>query len=636
MHPNALSVASNLVCIKIWNAKSLGKWCGSNYFRKVKHMKLSTLFCFVIILTACSQASSDRGDASLQPTRTSATLYTNEAYGQSPTMKAVTDPAEYYAKRIIAKDLVFDQKWSEAAPLLESLVAQYSDDGDVWYMLGITYMRTENWHDAIPALENTITLGTILSGVPTGSAPSNDIMLLIAESYAALGDASNATLWAEKSLAARYDDRPFMARKSHFKEALSPDEYQNILGGALEANLSRDEAWRADLAHLADEIRRLHVNFDNVISKHEFNQHIAEIDTKIPSLTEQEIVFEFMKLVGRMGSGHNIIIPTNGAKGSFSRLPVEFYWFSDGLYIIDANEGFEQYIGSEVTSIGGVPIVEALNKTAIINARDNEMQHLWLSPYYVSLPEVLKGLSIVDDAATVSLTMTNTDGVTKDVNFSGTEWSFQGFPKLPKQRHTDLPLYLKNSGQLFWVEAIPEKNTIFVQFNWVNERDGNTLADFSQRLTKLVEASNLDNLIIDLRHNPGGNGSILPSLTRALIHAETAKPDGKLFIISGRGTYSAAHNLLTDLNRLTNAVIVGEPSGSRPNAISEAGWFKLPNSGLTGLVSTQFHQTSKAEDHRIWIAPHIPTSLSSAEYFAGIDPSLEAIFEVIANSANNQ
>ena len=599
-------------------------------------MKLSTLLFFVIVLTACGQAQNDQNDVSALSPQNVATKYTNKSHGHFPTTKTVDDPAQYYANRMVAKGLVFEQKWSEAAPLLESLVAQYPDDGDVWYMLGIAHMRTENWLDAIPALENTIALGAGLSGVPTGSSPPNDIMLLIAECHAALGDAANTKLWAEKSLAARYDDRPFMAGKPHFKEALSLDEYQRILGVPSETDLSHDEAWRADLTHLADEIRRLHINLGNVISKRDFNQQVTEIDAKIPSLTEQEIVFEFMKLVGQMGNGHNVIIPTNGAKGSFSRLPVEFYWLSDGLYIVDANEGFEQFIGSKVISIGSTPIAEALDKTLILNARDNEMQHLWLSPYYISLPEVLKGLGIIEDAATVPLTIVDPDGATKTVSFSGTQWSFQGFPKLPKPGHTDLPLYLKNSEQLFWMEALPERNAIFVQFNFVNERDDNTLADFSRRLTEMVETSNLDNIILDIRHNPGGNGSILPSLTRALIHAEIAKPDGKLFIVIGRGTFSAAHTLLVDINELSNAVIVGEPSGSRPNAISEAGWFKLPHSGLMGIVSTQFHQTSSAEDHRIWIAPHIPTSLSSAEYFAGIDPSLEAIFEVITNDNPNQ
>jgi len=42
----------------------------------------------------------------------------------------------------------------------------------------------------------------------------------------------------------------------------------------------------------------------------------------------------------------------------------------------------------------------------------------------------------------------------------------------------------------------------------------------------------------------------------------------------GRETFSAAQNLLTDITKYTNAILVGEPNGSKPNHVGEAGWFK--------------------------------------------------------------
>lgn len=38
-----------------------------------------------------------------------------------------------------------------------------------------------------------------------------------------------------------------------------------------------------------------------------------------------------------------------------------------------------------------ISVEEALQKTNAINARDNDMQNLWLGPYYLGLPDVLKG-----------------------------------------------------------------------------------------------------------------------------------------------------------------------------------------------------------------------------------------------------
>ena len=125
-------------------------------------------------------------------------------------------------------------------------------------------------------------------------------------------------------------------------------------------------------------------------------------------------------------------------------------------------------------------------------------------------------------------------------------------------------------------------------------------------------------------------------MLKTVINFELMHPEGNVFVLMGRETFSAAQNLLTDITKYTNAILVGEPSGSKPNHIGEAGWFKLPYSGLMGLISTQFHQTSKAEDHRKWIAPHIPVSMSSTDYFNGSDKALDVILEVIKTSESKE
>jgi hypothetical protein len=123
-------------------------------------------------------------------------------------------------------------------------------------------------------------------------------------------------------------------------------------------------------------------------------------------------------------------------------------------------------------------------------------------------------------------------------------------------------------------------------------------------------------------------------MLKTLIEFEIINPNGKIFVLMGRGTFSAAQNLLTEITKFTNAILVGEPSGSKPSFIGESGWFKLPYSGLMGIVASQYHQPSKAEDFRKWIAPHIPVNLSSTDYFNGNDKVLNVIMDVIKTSEN--
>jgi hypothetical protein len=292
----------------------------------------------------------------------------------------------------------------------------------------------------------------------------------------------------------------------------------------------------------------------------------------------------------------------------------------------------EQWIGYKVESIENTPIEAALQKTNAVNARDNDMQILWLGPYYLGLPDVLKGLGIIKNANQVTITLSDKDGKSEKVAMNPVAWQFTGMPILPKLKTENQPLFLSKTEDNYWAKTLPKHNVTYIQFNVVQQKEELTLMDFNLKLRENIKQSNSQNLILDLRFNSGGDGSIVPPMLKTLIEFEIINPEGKIFVLMGRGTFSAAQNLLTEITKFTNAILVGEPSGSKPSFIGEAGWFQLPYSGLMGIVASQYHQTYKAEDHRKWIAPHIPVSLSSTDYFNGNDKALNVIMEVIKTS----
>ncbi len=131
--------------------------------------------------------------------------------------------------------------------------------------------------------------------------------------------------------------------------------------------------------------------------------------------------------------------------------------------------------------------------------------------------------------------------------------------------------------------------------------------------------------MIDLRRNNGGNTALLPPLIHGLIRSEQINQRGKLFVIIGRRTFSAAQNAATFIERHTNAIFVGEPTGSSPNFIGEDLIFTLPYSQLMANVSDFYWQSSWPMDYRAWIAPQIYRPPTFAAYRANRDPALEAI-----------
>ncbi|REE79722.1 hypothetical protein BX611_2617 [Lutibacter oceani] len=547
----------------------------------------------------------------------------------------IESPLEYIHHRNEAISLVKNEKWQESIEILKNLTTQYQNDADLFYLLGLSYYETGQFTNAIMVLKKTLESGgTILTDIPTGSAPSNDIMIKIAKAYAEDGDKENALLWLQKGFASRYDEKPFLKGDAAFKDFIEDENFLALFGNDNQANITREETWVKDISYLENRINELHYSPYHAISKTELSKAILNLKTKIASLNDEQIIVELMKIVGSLGNGHNLIIPTSPNKDALKKLPVQFYQFSDGIFIVDAEIGFEKWIGYEVESIENTNAEEALQKTNAINARDNDMQTLWLGPYYLGLPDVLKGLGIVENANQVAITLKDRSGKSQKIIMNPVSWNFSDFPKMPKLKDKEQPLFLSKTEDPYWHKLIPENNSIYVQFNIVTQKETQTLKDFNIELRSQISKNKVHHLILDLRHNHGGNGSILPPMLKTIINFEIMNPDGNVFVLMGRETFSAAQNLLTDITKYTDAILVGEPSGSKPNHIGEAGWFKLPYSGLMGLISTQFHQTSKAEDNRNWIAPHIPVNALSTDYFNGNDKALNTIMEVIKSDKN--
>ena len=91
------------------------------------------------------------------------------------------------------------------------------------------------------------------------------------------------------------------------------------------------------------------------------------------------------------------------------------------------------------------------------------------------------------------------------------------------------------------------------------------------------------------------------------------------------GTFSAASNLVTLLERWTPAIFVGEPTGDPPNGYGDPKRTVLPNSGLTVQVSTLYWQVSNPKDKRDAIAPLIPAAPTIASVGAHRDVALEVV-----------
>jgi hypothetical protein len=259
-------------------------------------------------------------------------------------------------------------------------------------------------------------------------------------------------------------------------------------------------------------------------------------------------------------------------------------------------------------------------------ARDNAQTVRLLLPRYILIPQVLRGLGLAGQGP-VELGLVSADDIApaatpRTVAIQPVTMVAYNAWAGPYGLH--LPVnpavrYLSRIGDALWWEQLDD-GTLFVQYNRV-DRLAATLID---RLGSAVHTPDVARVVLDIRHNYGGEVSALTAVLGKFGDADADQP-GRLYLVTGRNTFSAASLFAARLVDSTSAIIVGEPMGGCPTAYGDSDDFDLPYSGIAVSVSGTLEVGVTADDPRTTIEPDLPARLTPAAWAAGIDPALEAI-----------
>jgi len=185
------------------------------------------------------------------------------------------------------------------------------------------------------------------------------------------------------------------------------------------------------------------------------------------------------------------------------------------------------------------------------------------------------------------------------------------------------PLWLSDPENQYWYRSLDRSRSLYCQLNAIQQKSGDSLRAFMDRAIAAADSAGAQRFILDLRLNGGGNGNWNRDIVRALIKSRYDAP-GRLLVLIGRRTWSAAQMLLNSLENFSDARFVGEPSASRGNVYGDSKKITLPNSLLTVRVSSLYWQLSDPRDDRPYIPVDVPAEPTFEAYAAGKDPALEA------------
>jgi hypothetical protein len=380
------------------------------------------------------------------------------------------------------------------------------------------------------------------------------------------------------------------------------------------------EQWREDLRYFARELPKRHKNLYHATSHEQFERVVAELDAAIPSLQDHQIIVRMHQIAALVGDGHTGV----HLAPYFKRYPLALYWFGRELRVIAAAQEYQNAVGARVVKIGGLDIDEVEKRVLSCfpsSGNENEWYVMTTSTAFVIVPEVLHALGVVPELGRASFTFADEQDKPFTLEINPVEMQIVGgvptVKMLPAAKAQ--PLYRQKQGERFWFTYLPDAQTIYVNF-----RGYYSLGENARKLFQFVDSNPTKRLVIDLRQNGGGD---FFEGRKHLIHPLKQRPalnqKGNLFVIIGRATFSAAMVNAIDFRKETNAILVGEPIGERPNSYSENDEMTLPNSRLVVSYSTRYYKF--LDEDMPAVLPDKRIDPNWADFQAGRDPVMEWI-----------
>ncbi|HEX8888701.1 MAG TPA: hypothetical protein VF779_05970 [Pyrinomonadaceae bacterium] len=398
------------------------------------------------------------------------------------------------------------------------------------------------------------------------------------------------------------------------------------------------EAWREDLRYMADEMVKHHKNLFHAVTREQYEMAVKNLYEKIPTLARHQIIVELARIVAMIEDGHTSIAgPLSDPKIGFRSYPLSLYFFKDGLFVVAADREHASAVGAKVLKIGNASAQEAFDavKALAFHDHNNEFGLKAVATMYLTSPEVLNAVGIVGNMESASVVLEK-EGKQMTLELKPVEWPPvqgvtawshivpEGWTDARTMAKAPVPLYLKDIKNLYWFEYLPDSKTVYVQFNGVANKEDESVEAFSKRLFDFVAKNAVDRFVLDLRWNGGGNNYLNKPLVVGLIKSKVDER-GHLFVITSRFTFSAAQNLVNELEKYTNTIFVGEPTGENVNFYGDPAHIELPHSHLVVRASTLWWQNLDPRDTRLWTGPQIAAELTSADYFSNTDPAMKAI-----------
>jgi len=314
----------------------------------------------------------------------------------------------------------------------------------------------------------------------------------------------------------------------------------------------------------------------NIEMRAAFNEALDALLTELADLSDFEIKVSLQRAAAALGDNHfNLFLAEFELEEETAIYPLGFRWLADGFYLLTTVERFESALNHRLVSINDRDIDDIFTDFRTLWSVENRYNAKATFARLLGNPILLDAMGVRGESQTIftfaddtgsmtEITLTSADQISTDIN---TAIFFPIFP-VSNRSAGDLPLFMDIRGGEGrghnWFEFIEEHDMLYIRLElYMQDMDQATgmFAPFAQEVKSAFEETAPRAVVIDARHNPGGDNAYLAELFEFL--AQHTDP-GRLFHFIDEGSMSASLLGAAHLKSL-GAVLLGQPTGQNTN-----------------------------------------------------------------------
>lgn len=342
-----------------------------------------------------------------------------------------------------------------------------------------------------------------------------------------------------------------------------------------------------------------------------FVQGLDALKARAAGLDQAQLTMEVARLVAVANNGHTNVV-TLLDDTAFKSVPLRLGVFADGLFVVKIAGENRDLLGARILTVNGREsdaLIASL--TPFIGGPATLLRaHV---PRLIVSPELLHAAGLGDSPDRSSFRFRLADGSEIDRTLSAVApaktrvsayWPVRDLSPVPPDKDNAdwthvlgqpdaAPLYLSRLDQNYWHASLADGKLLYLQINRIRDEGTEPLGDYLNRVLGEIRQTGVKYVAVDLRFNRGGNYMLAADFARAL--PETLPADGRVFILTGESTFSAAISIASRLKYFSRerGVQIGEPMGDRGQMWGEGGVATLPNSKIAVRYATGYHDWEK-------------------------------------------